>query len=277
MGAKSYSFRLGSFDCAVLLDGSSLLGKDRILKRFPDATEADYRQAYVDIGLSLDEADTSFNILMVRIGEEIILVDAGEGGRPKGGHLPASLRLAGIEPDAVTRVVITHADGDHVQGLLSDDNKPVFPNAAYAFSKDEMAFWQRRMENGAGDQRPIVTMMAQKGLRLIDMDEQIMPGLTAVPIPGHTPGQIAVLLESENEKLIHMADLIHSPMQFAHPEWSPTFDVDTRLSVPTRQRALGRAAAEHMLTFHYHLTFPGLGWVKRAEKGFIWEPLNTSL
>jgi glyoxylase-like metal-dependent hydrolase (beta-lactamase superfamily II) len=116
-------------------------------------------------------------------------------------------------------------------------------------------------------------MMQDKGLRLIDMDEQIIPGLTAVPIPGHTPGQIALLLESENEKLLTMADLLHSPMQFAHPEWSSNFDVDTGVSVPTRRAMLGRAADENMLALFYHLTFPGLGRVARADKGFTWTPL----
>ena len=105
------------------------------------------------------------------------------------------------------------------------------------------------------------------------MDEQIIPGMTAVPIPGHTPGQIAVLVESDQEQLMHMADLLHSPMQFAHPEWSASFDADTTLSVPTRRAALGRAADEHMLTLFYHLTFPGLGRVKQAATGFTWDRL----
>jgi len=93
MSAQSYTFRVGSVDCTVLLDGASVLGKDRIVRRYPDATEAEYRQAYADMGLSLDEADSSFNILVAKIGEETVLVDTGEGGRPKGGYLPASMRL----------------------------------------------------------------------------------------------------------------------------------------------------------------------------------------
>ncbi len=274
MSVKSYTFKVGSVECTVLLDGARVLGKAGILKRFPDTTEAAYRQAYAALGLSLDAADTSFNILAARIGEHTVLVDTGEGGRPHGGYLLESMRLAGIEPDAITLVVITHAHGDHVLGLLSHNNEPVFPHATYIISTDEMAFWQGRIADGAADQRPIVTMMEEKGLRLIDMDEQIIPGMTAVPIPGHTPGQIAILLESEDEQLIHMADLLHSPMQFAHPEWSASFDADTSISVPTRRAALGRAADENLLTLFYHLTFPGLGRVKHAARGFTWEPLQ---
>jgi glyoxylase-like metal-dependent hydrolase (beta-lactamase superfamily II) len=271
MSAKSYSFKVGSADCTVLLDGVSVLGTEGVVKRYPAASEADYRQAYADIGLSLDEADSSFNVFAAKIGDEFVLVDTGMGGRPSGGYLPESMRLAGIAPEAITLVVITHAHGDHVLGLLTDSNEPVFPKATYVISKEEMVFWQRRIDGELADQRPIVTMMEAKGLRLIDMDEAILPGMTAVPIPGHTPGQIGLLIESDGERLLHLADLLHSPMQFAHPEWSASFDVDTSVSVPTRREALGRAAAENMLTLFYHLTFPGLGRVKPAKKGFIWE------
>jgi glyoxylase-like metal-dependent hydrolase (beta-lactamase superfamily II) len=277
MSARSYAFKLGNFECAVLLDGATVIGKAGILKRYPDAGEADYRQAYEDVGLSLDEADSSFNILLAKVGKDTVLVDTGEGGKPKGGYLVESLRLAGLTPDAVTLVVLTHAHGDHVLGMLSDDHEPVFPNASYVISRTEMAYWQQRIDGGIVDHRPIVRMMEAKGLRLIDMDEEIIPGLTAVPIPGHTPGQIALLFESEGEKLIHLADLLHSPMQFAHPEWSPSFDMDTGISVPTRRRALQRAADENMLALFYHLTYPGLGRVKWAETGFTWQPLEKPL
>jgi glyoxylase-like metal-dependent hydrolase (beta-lactamase superfamily II) len=116
--------------------------------------------------------------------------------------------------------------------------------------------------------------MRARGLRVITMDETILPGLTAVPIPGHTPGQIGLLFESDGQKLLHLVDLLHSPMQFAHPEWSAVFDADTRVSVPTRRHALGRAADDHLLTFFYHLDFPGLGRVQRAGQGFTWQPLD---
>jgi glyoxylase-like metal-dependent hydrolase (beta-lactamase superfamily II) len=273
VSAKSHSFNVGSIECAVLLDGASALGIEGTLRRFPNTPEADCRQAYADIGLSLAEADSSFNILLAKVGDETVLVDTGEGDRPPGGHLLESMRLAGMEPEAVTLVVITHTHGDHVLGLLSDDHKPVFPNATYVISREELAFWQARIDNGTLDQGQIAAMLKERGLRQINMDEAILPGLTAFPIPGHTPGQIALLLESEKDKLIHMADLLHSPMQFAHPDWSPHFDADTRVSVPSRREALGRAADANMLALFYHLTFPGLGRVKRAGEAFAWEPL----
>ena len=274
MTAKSYSFKLGNFDCAVLLDGSDVIVKERFLKRYPDATEANYRQAFAEIDSSLDEADSSFNILLIKTGEEVILVDAGEGGNPTGGYVVESLKQVDISPEDITLIIITHIHGDHVKGLLSDDNQPVFPNARYVVSQVEIPYLEARQQAGIVDYRAIFDMMQGKGLRLIEMDEEIISGITALPIPGHTPGQIALLIESEGKKLLHTADLLHSPIQFAHPEWSAKFDDDTSISVPTRKKALQYAADENLLTLFYHLTFPGLGRVKTGKKGFIWETID---
>lgn len=275
MTAKQVSFKVGQINCWVLLDGIDMIGRERFLQRFPEASEADYRQAYADIGLNFDEADSTFNILLAKIGDETILVDAGEGGHPHGGHLLDSMTLAGIAPEEITLVVITHSHGDHVLGLLADDGTAVFPNARYVISAQEVTFWQNRIDSGLADHEAIVCMIQEQGLRLIELDENIIDGLCAIPLVGHTPGQIGLLLQSNDETLLHMADLLHSPMQFAHPEWSAKFDVDTRLSVPTRQKMLDYAADDNLLTLFYHLAFPGLGWVKRTEIGFAWETKET--
>jgi glyoxylase-like metal-dependent hydrolase (beta-lactamase superfamily II) len=259
----------------VFSDEARVIGTAGILRRFPDATEDEYRRAFVDIGRSLDEADDNFNILLAQIGAEVVLVDAGQGGRSHGGHLPASMAQAGIAPEAITLVMITHVHGDHVQGLLTDTGEPAFPHATYVISRAELAFWEDRNETGIVDHRAIVDMVKARGLRVIDPDEAIMPGLTAVPLPGHTPGHTGLLLESDGERLLHVVDLLHSPMQFAYPEWSAVFDDDTAVSVPMRKATLKRAANEDILMLFYHLTFPGLGRVRQADGVFSWESLET--
>jgi glyoxylase-like metal-dependent hydrolase (beta-lactamase superfamily II) len=276
MVAKSYAFQVGNINCTVLLDGASILGVEGMLKRYPNGTVEAYRKAFADIGLSLDNADSSMNILIAKVDKELVLVDSGQGGKPTGGYLLESMKLADLAPEDITLVVLTHADVDHVLGLLSDTQEPVFPNATYVISREEMAFWQGRIDSTLEAQRPIVTMLQAKGLRLIEMDEQIIPELRAIPLPGHKPGQIGLLFTSEDQQLLHLADVLHSPMQFAHPEWSPIYDVDPETSVQSRYYALDLAAQQKMLTLFYHLTFPGLGWVARsqpAEQGFIWNPV----
>ncbi len=273
MDAAYYPFSVGGIACAVLLDGASLLGKEGILRRYPDATEAEFRQAFAEIGRSLDDADSAFNLLLIEHDGERILVDAGEGGKPKGGGVIESLRLAGLSPDGITQVILTHTHRDHVLGLLTHDDQPVFPNARYLLSRTEMAYWRGRVQQGIVDDSAILAMLDAQGVRLIEMDAPILPGLTTIPLPGHTPGQIGLRLEAQGETLLHLADALHQPFQFAHPEWSPTFDLDTSVSVPTRREALARAADDHAVTLCYHLTFPGLGRVKRAGTAFAWDKL----
>ena len=266
MSADSY-FQVGQIECVVLPDGGGVIGAERMMKRFPNGDESAFRQAYAAIGLDFDQADSSMNVLLAKVGDQTVLIDSGEGGKPNGGGLLTNMQAAGIAPESVTLVVITHSHGDHVQGILVDDTTAAFPNASYVISKMEMAFWQKRIDEGTAAHAPIVALMQARGLRLIDMDEPILPGVTAVPIPGHTPGQIGILFESNGETLIHLADALHSPMQFAHPEWSPRFDADSTLSVQTRRAVLARCADDHLLTMFYHLTFPGVVRIARAEDG----------
>lgn len=271
MEPASHAFQIGDIACHVLLDGGDTLDRERFMRRFPQGTEAEYREAYESMGLSLDDADSSLNILLAQIAGEMVLVDSGMGYSP-GGLLPESLRLTGIAPEAVSMVVITHSHGDHVMGLLHADGQPVFPNAQYAISSVEWAWWQVRVESTQPEQRAITAMMEERGLRLLAMDEVILPGLAALPIPGHTPGQIGLVFESAGEHLLHLADLLHSPMQIARPDWSAAFDADKSVSVPSRQAALARAADEDALVMFYHLTFPGLGRVQRQGSAFAWSP-----
>lgn len=273
MRAKSYRFKVGDVDCAVLLDGAFVRGREGIVRRFPDATELDYARAYADLGLSLDEADSSFNILLMHIGAEVILVDTGEAGKPHGGYLHESLHQVDIMPEDVTRVILTHAHGDHVLGLLTDSGAPMFPNARYVMSAIEMDVWRARAVDNPQHQA-IITLLEARGIELIAMDAPLAAGLTAVPLAGHTHGQIGLRLDSHGETLLHLADVLHSPMQFAHPEWSASFDADTRVSVPTRRDALALAADTQALTLFYHLTFPGLGRVRRAGEAFGWSPVK---
>lgn len=274
MTAKFYSFNVGDFDCTVLLDGETLMSKERFLRGFPDGSEAEYLQAFADIGQTLEQATSSFNLLVLKTDSDTILVDAGEAGRPYGGDMLHSMALAGIDPLEISLIILTHSHGDHILGLVDEDNAPVFPNARYVMSQVELDFWESNMAQGAGDQLPIISMMREKGLRLIDMNEEIVTGITAIPLEGHTTGQIGLLIESGDEKLLHLADLLHSPVQFAHPEWSVKFDNDADLARQKRHEMLTYASVESLLTLFYHLDFPSLGYVKWSETGFAWQVIK---
>jgi glyoxylase-like metal-dependent hydrolase (beta-lactamase superfamily II) len=272
MNPQAFTFRIGEMTMTALLDGARIIGREGILKRYPDATEADYEQAFAEIGMSMDEAEFSLNVLLVETDNEKILIDGGEGGRPHGGLLLESLRQHQIDPNEITLVVITHTHGDHVLGLINHDTEELnFPNTRYVIAEAELHFWLERIKSSLPAQQVIVDKLQAKGLQLIAVDEQILGGVTAIPLVGHTPGHIGVRFESNGEQFWNLSDVLHSPIQFAHPEWSANFDVDTTQSVPTRQHILEQASDKNVLTMFYHLHFPGIGRVVRHENKFVWQ------
>jgi glyoxylase-like metal-dependent hydrolase (beta-lactamase superfamily II) len=269
---RPYSFRVGAFRCTALSDGASTIGAEGVMRRFPQIAEADLRLAFDSAGQPLSDADSSLNILAVETGGDMLLVDAGEAGRPRGGQLLNSLREAFIAPDSVTIVVITHIHGDHVQGLLDAAGKAAFPNARYVMSSVELAWWAERAPDS-----PERALITERGVSPVEMDAPILPGVSALPLPGHTPGQIGLRIESQGQWLLHLADALHNRAQFLHPEWSPTFDHDPTLAALTRREALQKAAQHPALTFLYHLSFPGLGTVSADGAGFAWHPVPVAL
>ena len=65
-----------------------------------------------------EEASVEINVLLLKSGPDTILIDTGAGGAmsPTAGKLLESLKLAGTEPSAVTKVIYTHAHPDHLWG-----------------------------------------------------------------------------------------------------------------------------------------------------------------
>jgi glyoxylase-like metal-dependent hydrolase (beta-lactamase superfamily II) len=104
--------------------------------------------------------------------------------------------------------------------------------------------------------------------------DDVVSGVCTVLIPGHTPGQAALLVESEGERLLHVADLLHQPLQFANPDWHFIWDTDGELGVESRRTQLENCANDKTLTLFYHLRFPGLGHVEKAGDAYRWLPLE---
>jgi glyoxylase-like metal-dependent hydrolase (beta-lactamase superfamily II) len=105
---------------------------------------------------------------------------------------------------------------------------------------------------------------------LIKGDEKILPGISALSAPGHTPGQINLLIESENQKMLYLSDLLHFHFQTALPEVSTTADMDPTLASITRKKILQEVFAKDYLMQGFHLDFPGIGRLTKSSK-FCWE------
>ncbi len=71
------------------------------------------------------------------------LVDTGSGDTmgPELGKLPGNLRAAGIMPDTITHVLLTHIHPDHSNGLIDGKGEAWFPNAELVVQDAEIKFW----------------------------------------------------------------------------------------------------------------------------------------
>ena len=281
-----YAFQLGGADAYVIHDGVfTVPGVQSIIA--PEAPAAEVAQLLQDAYLPTDHVALSLNVLLVKTPGGPVLIDAGGGTAlgPTAGRLLRGLARVGVAPGDVAGVVITHAHGDHVAGLLGADGAPAFPSARVFVAADEAAFWESDRQDWTGsrvppDGRTQATATARKflsgvGSRLqrVAAGGTLLPGLAYVATPGHTPGHQAVRISFGGESLLHVGDAVHQyAIQFPRPDWTMAFDTRPAQAVATRRALFAEAAAGRTRIMGYHLPFPGLGHVRAAGRGYAWVP-----
>jgi glyoxylase-like metal-dependent hydrolase (beta-lactamase superfamily II) len=222
------------------------------------------------------------NNFLIRRGGKTILIDAGAGNtmQPTLGKLPDNLRAAGVEPGAVTHIVITHLHPDHANGLVDDAGEPHYPNAEIVVHATEADFWMRPdVEN---DEDRVKKNRARTAINLkpyLDRirrvrDGEEFSGFTPVLAPGHTPGHTCWLLAAgSGGGFMALGDVVHlSAIQISHPDTALTYDLDRNLAVQSRRRILDMAASERLAIAGAHVNAPGFGYVVRKGTSFAFEP-----
>jgi len=222
------------------------------------------------------------NNFVVRRAGRTILIDAGAGNtmQPTLGKLPQNLRAAGIEPAAVTHIVITHLHPDHANGLVDDGGAPHYPNAEIVVHAAEADFWLRG--DAADDEGRVKGNRARTRINLkpyLDRVRRVRNGeeyLGFVPVlaPGHTPGHTCWLLAAPTGGgFMALGDVVHlSAIQIAHPEIALTYDLDKNGAINSRRRILDMAASERFAIAGAHVEAPGFGYVVRRGTRFAFEP-----
>ncbi len=267
------SFQLGDFTVTTLLDGS--LPRDGAQEIFGGgASDEEFAKVSAENFIPADKAHFFFTPTLVNTGSELVLFDTGLGQ----GGIQTALADAGVTPDQIDVVVITHMHPDHIGGMTTNDAE-TFTNARYVTAAPEYDFWAaQEAGNRVGDLVAAkVTPQAEK-MSFIEDGGEVASGITGMAAFGHTPGHMVYHLESNGQRLILTADLAnHYVWSFARPDWEVRFDMDKAAATTARRNVLGLLAADKVPMIGYHMPFPAAGYVETRGEGFRFVPVSYQM
>jgi glyoxylase-like metal-dependent hydrolase (beta-lactamase superfamily II) len=264
-----YRLMLGDFEVTALSDGTNKLAALRLLQGDPARIAQALKRAFLG-----DPVETSHNGYVINTGTKLVLIDPGAGTMlgPTTGDLMNNLRAAGYRPEQVDEIYITHLHTDHVGGLVTGGQR-AFPNAIVRIDKRDTDYWssEANMRTAAEtSKRFFQAAMAalnpyvQAGkLNVFEGDTELIP---------------MYVVQSRNEKLVLWGDVVHvAAVQFDDPSVTIGYDVDATMAAREHELAFADAARNDYLVGGAHISFPGLGHVRRiAEKSYAFVPLNYS-
>jgi glyoxylase-like metal-dependent hydrolase (beta-lactamase superfamily II) len=225
----------------------------------------------------------SVNTFLVRSAGRLALIDTGSGDTmgPTLGQLPRALAATAVAPQAIDTILLTHMHPDHSNGLADAAGRRLFPNAEIAMHENELPHWFDDAAMARADERQRIRYFAAARQQIepyrdrfkLFRNGEVFPGVTAIPIPGHTPGHTAYAIASGGESLLVWGDTVHIPeLQVPRPEVTMIFDTDPDSAAASRVRVFDMVAADRLPVAGMHLHFPGFARMTSAGGRFTLVP-----
>jgi glyoxylase-like metal-dependent hydrolase (beta-lactamase superfamily II) len=274
-------YKVGDIEIFSLIDGMRDVPLRNDMVRNVDLERV--KSVLRDAGFPDNRAPSRFNVMALKLRDQVVLIDAGTGGHPiygEGtGRLFASMAAAGLDPKAVRTILISHFHGDHIYGLMNNEtNAQVFPDAEIVVPAAELNWWTRPgvesidlgpTRKGLA-QRIQATVATWKNVRPFEGEPELLPGVHAVQVPGHSPGMVAHLVASGGDQFLISADVVNlSPHIATHPEWQLSIDQDPQMAVETRRKIFDRAVADKLTISGTHWLMPNAGKLTKDGNGYV--------
>jgi glyoxylase-like metal-dependent hydrolase (beta-lactamase superfamily II) len=278
-----YRYKVGDFEVTVISDGVNKfkLPDDMVGNVPKDEVQKALAAAHVEAGMFYNP----YNPVIVNTGSKLVLIDTGTGEasytQSKGaiGQFLTNAAAAGYKPEDFDAVIISHYHGDHINGLIKADNSITFPNAEILVPANEHKFWmddgemsrapKGRVEGLFKNNRRVFSGDVMKRVRTYDWDKEVVPGITAIGTPGHSPGHTSHIISSGTGKVYVQADVTHVPFLFVrNPGWHAFYDQDPVMAETTRRKVYDMLAAERMMVQGFHYPFPSHAYVEKSGNGY---------
>jgi glyoxylase-like metal-dependent hydrolase (beta-lactamase superfamily II) len=285
-----YRYKVGDYEVNVITDGATTFP-------LPDTFVTNVKKDEVNGALAAaymekDKMTIPYSPIVINTGSKLIVIDTGtseanfERSKGAAGQFHGNLKAAGIDRNAVDLVVISHFHGDHINGLLTPDNKPSFANAEILVPSVEWKYFMDdgemnkqttpRMKEVFANARRVFDALGRK-VTPYDAGKEVAPGITAVATYGHTPGHMSYVVASGNSKVYVQSDVTNHPALFArNPGWHAFFDQDPQMAEETRRKVYDMLVGERMLVQGFHYPFPSLAHVEKAGNGYREVPVPWS-
>ena len=278
-----YRYKVGDFEVTAFNDGFVKVPKlDSFVVNQPlEAIQKAVEESFIP----KDDVRVHFNPLLVNTGSKLVLFDTGFGdnGSPTQGGLLANMAAAGIDPNAVDVVIISHFHADHISGIRAKAGAANFRNAEIMVPAEEWAWWTNDGETSKAaevwkgqiaNSKRVFEPIA-KDVKRFDYGKELVTGITSVDARGHSPGHAAFVIASGNAKLMYIADVTNHPAIFArHPEFRLWADMIPDLALTNRRKLLDMLAAERMPMTGYHYPFPAVGHIAKRGNGYDFHPAS---
>ena len=287
-----YRYKIGNIEVTVATDGVARfkMAEDHVINIKKDAVNA----ALAEVFMEKDMMTTPYNPIAVNTGSKLAIIDTGTGeanykkSHGIGGQFVSNLAAAGIDRTSVDTVIISHYHGDHINGLLMEDNSPTYPNAEILVPAPEHKYWMddgemsratnTRVQTNFKNVRRVFNAEVLKRVKTYDWGREVIPGVTAQGTPGHTPGHTSYVIASGSETVYVQSDVTHVPFLFVrHPDWHAFYDQDGAMAEATRFKVYDMLVADKMRVQGFHYPFPSLAHVEKYGTGYreipvIWSP-----
>jgi len=229
----------------------------------------------------LNRIQLGLNCLLIKSASDIMLVDTGIGdvydekfrdmfAIEKPSSLIFELQKLGVQPENVTKVILTHLHFDHAGGncVRTPDGgeKPAFPNAVYYVQQGEYAYAQNPDPRSRGSYlaHNWQAVAASGQMTLLHGDGEIVPGVEVQITGGHTQYHQIVKITSDGRTACFLADLVPTDSHLKTP-YVMGYDLFPKTTMEAKQRVLKQALTENWLLFFEHAPVVKAGYLREQD------------